>query len=213
MRRAILTGFEPFGPYGYNPVQDTANEYNGKTLGDVEVVGLVLPCTYFGAFEVLSVKIDELSPDIVLGSGLASRVRRIRLEAVGRNNMNGVYADADGRKPDNEPLVRGGKMYYPTNSNAVALANSLHGEGIPSEVSVDAEGFICNSLIYLTSRRISEERMPIKFAFFHTPWTDDYLDKVDVGQGKVTIRKSDLRRTIETLIGSIELPYDMNSPV
>ncbi len=26
MKRAILTGFEPFGPYKFNPVQDTTKE-------------------------------------------------------------------------------------------------------------------------------------------------------------------------------------------
>jgi len=35
MRKAIITGFEPFGPYKFNPVQDTTEEYNGKTLGDI----------------------------------------------------------------------------------------------------------------------------------------------------------------------------------
>ena len=200
MRRAILTGFEPFGPYKYNPVQDTAREYNGKRLGDIEVVGLVVPCTYYGAFQLLSDKIDELSPDIILGSGLASRVQRIRLEAIGRNIMNGKYADAKGRKPNNEPIVEMGDLWYPTNSNNISLANSLYESEIPAEVSVDAEGFICNSLIYLTAKRISDENLPIRFAFFHTPWTKDYLDRVNLEQGKIAIEKSDLNKTIEILL-------------
>jgi pyroglutamyl-peptidase len=200
MRRAILTGFEPFGPYKYNPVQDTAREYNGKKLGDIEVVGLVVPCTYYGAFQLLSERIDELSPDIILGSGLASRVQRIRLEAIGRNVMNGKYADAEGRKPENKPIIEGGRLWYPTTSNNVILANSLYEAEIPAEVSVDAERFICNSLIYLTAKRISDENLPTRFAFFHTPWTEDYLDRINLEQGKITIKKSDLKKTIEILL-------------
>jgi pyroglutamyl-peptidase len=203
MKRAILTGFEPFGPYRYNPVQDTAREYDGKNLGDIEVVGLVLPCAYYGAFKLLSERIDELSPDMIIGSGLASGVQRIRIESVGRNFMNGKYADAEGRMPDNEPLVRGGKPWYRTNSDNVLLADSLYAAGIPAEVSVDAEGFICNSLIYLTAKRISDEDLPIRFAFFHTPWTEDYLDRIELEPGKTTIKKSDLRKTIEILLGEV----------
>jgi len=203
MKRTILTGFEPFGPYQYNPVQDTTKEYNGKRLGDVEVVGLVVPCTYYGAFELLSKKIDELSPDIVLGSGLASRIQRIRLETIGRNVMNGKYADADGKKPNNEPIVPGGKLWYPTTSDNIILANSLYEAEIPAEVSIDADGFICNSLIYLTAKKISDGNLPIRFAFFHTPWTEDYLDKINLEQGKVTIKKSDLRKTIEILVKEV----------
>ena len=208
MRRAILTGFEPFGPYKYNPVQDTAREYDGKRLGDIEVVGLVVPCTYYGAFQLLSEKIDELSPDIILGSGLASRVQRIRLEAIGRNIMNGKYADAEGKKPENELIVEGGRLWYPTNSDSISLANSLYEAEIPAEVSVDAEGFICNSLIYLTSKRISDDNLPIRFTFFHTPWTEDYLDRINLEQGKIAIKKSDLKKTIEILLQ--ELGEELN---
>lgn len=208
MRRAILTGFEPFGPYKYNPVQDTAREYDGKRLGDIEVVGLVVPCTYYGAFQLLSEKIDELSPDIILGSGLASRVQRIRVEAIGRNIMNGKYADAEGKKPENEPIVGGGRLWYPTNSDNISLANSLYEAEIPAEVSVDAEGFICNSLIYLTSKRISDDNLPIRFTFFHTPWTEDYLDRINLEQGKIAIKKSDLKKTIEILLQ--ELGEELN---
>jgi pyroglutamyl-peptidase len=200
MKRAILTGFEPFGPYKFNPVQDTAIEYNGKRIGNIEVVGVVLPCTYYSSFLVLSEKIDELSPDIVLSCGLASRVRRIRLEAVGRNIMNGKYADAVGRKPDNEPIIEDAKLEYPTTLDNISLAKSLYDAGISAEVSFDAEGFICNSLLYLTARKIFEQNLLIRYAFFHTPWTDDYLDRISLEQGKITIKKSDLNKTIEIIL-------------
>ena len=200
MHRAIITGFEPFGDYAYNPVQDLAQEMNGKRAGGFEVIGLVLPCTYYGAFQLLTERMDRFSPDLVIGSGLASRVRCIRFEAFGRNVMNGKYADADGRKPDNQPIVNGGKEFYPTNVNNVHLADSLNGAGIPAEVSVDAGGFICNSFIYLTARKISEEQLPVKFAFFHTPWTDDYQSKISLEQGKVWIKRTDLTKTVETIL-------------
>lgn len=200
MKRAILTGFEPFGPYRFNPVQDITEEYDGRTLENIEIVGLVVPCTYYGAFEKLSGEIDRLSPDIILSTGLASRVPRIRLEAIGRNIMNGKYPDADGKEPKNEPIIIDGSMWYPTNADNVKLAHSLFEAGIPAEVSVDAEGFICNSLIYLTARRIHNEGLSIQHAFFHSPWTDDYLDRIKLEEGKVTIKKQDLRKVIEILL-------------
>lgn len=203
MKKAILTGFEPFGLYKYNPVQDVAKEYDGKVIGDIEVTGLVLPCTYYGAFDLLSKKIDNLFPEVILGSGLASKVQCIRLEGIGRNIMGGKYADADGRKPENEPLIQGGRLWYPTNSDNISLANALYEAGVPSEISVDAEGFICNSLIYLTAKRIFEEKLPIKFAFFHTPWLEEYLDRIHLEPGKVTITKRDLKKTIEVLINEL----------
>ncbi len=200
MKRAILTGFEPFGSYKYNPVQDTTIEYDGKRIDDIEIIGLVLPCTYYGAFEKLSEKIDKFSPDIILSSGLASRIPRIRIEAIGRNIMNGKYSDAEGMLPNGEPIIKGDKTEYLTNVNCIELANALYDSGIPAEVSVDAEGFICNSLIYQTARKIHKEKLLTKFAFFHTPWTEDYMNKIDLEQGKAAIKKESLRKGIEILL-------------
>ena len=200
MKHAILTGFEPFGPYKYNPTQDIAREYNGRIIEDVKIFGLVLPCTYYGASKLLSDKINELSPNIILGTGLASRVNGIRIETVGRNIMNGKYEDAEGRKPDKEPIIKDGDPWHPTTFNNSLFMMPLCKAGIPAELSIDAEGFICNSLIYLTAKRIYDEKLPIKFAFFHTPWTTDYVDKINLEPGKITIEKADLRKTIEILI-------------
>lgn len=202
MKRALVTGFEPFGPYKFNPTQDIVRDID-KRVGGIEIVGLVLPCTYYGAFEILSKKIDELSPDIILSTGLASRVPKIRLEALGRNVMHGKYPDANGLHPDHLPLVPEGKQSYATTVNTVALADRLYAAHIPAEISVDAEGFICNSLVYLTARRIHEETLHIKHAFFHTPWTDDYVGKIELEQGKTTIKKQDLRKTVELLLGAM----------
>ncbi|MCX6815069.1 MAG: hypothetical protein NTY20_05480, partial [Candidatus Aenigmarchaeota archaeon] len=197
MKRAILTGFEPFGPYEGNPVQDTAKEYNGKRIGDIEVAGIVLPSTYYGAFDVLSDEIDRLGPDMILGTGLASSVRRIKLEAVGENIMKGKYADANDYRPEGVRIAPKGKDFYRTNADNISLAYCLSKNGIPAEVSVDAEGFICNSLIYLTARRIEKENLPVRHAFFHTPWTQDYLGRVKLEEGKTTISKDELRRAID----------------
>lgn len=203
MKRAIITGFEPFGPYKFNPTQDIAKEYDGKKVMNIEIVGLILPCTYYGAFELLSEKIDELSPEVVLSTGLASSVQRLRIEAIGRNIMNGKYPDANGQKPENKPILDDGKSWYAANSNSACLANALYELGMPAEISVDAEGFICNSLIYLASGKIHNKKLPIKNAFVHTPWTDDYLGKIELEKTKVTIKKEELKKGIEILLTTL----------
>ncbi len=200
MVKAILTGFEPFGPYKFNPVQDITEEYDGQKVGDIEICGLVLPSTYYGAFDLLSKKINQLSPNIILSTGLASRVKGIRFETTGRNIMNGKYPDAKGFEPKNKPIIKEGKAEYKINVNVADLKNLLSKAGIPVEISNDAEGFICNSLLYLTLRKIHEEQLPIKYVYFHIPWTDDYLGRIKLEKGKITIKKQDLRRGIEILL-------------
>ena len=144
MKKAILTGFGPFGNYEFNPTQDVVKEWDGKKLGNIEITGLVLPGTYYGAFDVLSEKIDSLAPDIVLSTGLASRVRGIRFETIGRNIMDGRYPDANGFEPKGKPIIPGAKEVYSINTNAVRLADMIYKNEIPSEVSEDAEFFFVN---------------------------------------------------------------------
>ncbi len=203
MKRAILTGFEPFGPYKFNPTQDVAKEYDGTNLKGIEIVGLVLPCTYYGAFEKLSGQIEEFSPDIILSTGLASSIPGFRLELLGKNVMNGKYPDADGKKPENEPIIKSGKAKYRTNCDIIHLAEKFEDASLTVDISSDAEEFICNSLIYLTSRRIRDGGLQIKNAFLHTPWTDDYTNKIKLEQNKITVKKEDLKKGIEALLVSM----------
>ena len=199
MKRAILTGFEPFGDYGFNPVQDSTKAYDGKRVGDIEVKGLILPSAY-DAFGILSSEMDRLSPDIVLETGFASRIHRIRLEAYGRNEMHhDTHADSKGRMPDHEPIVVGGAPYYRTNVDNVVLARSLYERGIPAEVWVDADAFICNALLYLTAMRIALEGSGVRHAYFHTPATDDYRGRPGL-EGKTTIPRGHLMKAIEVLL-------------
>jgi pyroglutamyl-peptidase len=203
MKQVILTGFGPFGPYKFNPTEDLVKEYDERLVGNAKVKGLVLPCTYHGAFDILSKMIDKLSPVAVLSTGLDSHAERLRLEISGENVMNGEYADSDGSKPVLEPIVSGGKQFYDTNADNIALASHLNQAGVPVEMSVEAGSFICNSLIYLTSRRIRQQGLPIKNAFVHTPWTDDYSSKIKLEPGKVFIPKKELHAGIEALINAL----------
>jgi len=201
--KAILTGFEPFGNYRSNPTQDLALRYHGKKIGDIEVVGLVLPALYYEAFDELCSKIDEVNPDIILSTGLASRARKFRLELVGMNRMDGKYPDAKGRDPEGQQTIPGGKDHYEVNSNPNSLADVLNENGFPAELSVDAEDFICESLIYLTSGYIRENGIMVRNAFLHTPWTKDYLGRAKIGSGKITIKKQDLNRAVELLLAEL----------
>jgi len=201
LEKVILTGFEPFGPYKYNPVYDTTLKLDRQNFEGLEICGLILPADYYEASELLLEKIKEFSPKAVLSTGLSSSISKIRFEAIGNNNMNGKYADKNGKKPNNEKIILDGKLFYKTNVDNVDLAHSLDVAGISAEVSVNADYFICNSLIYLTARNIERENLQVKFGFFHTPWTDAYTKLVDIPSDKKIIPQKMLEKAIkETFI-------------
>ncbi len=46
MENIILTGFDIFGPYEYNPTLQSAIDFDGRIIGNRKVHGIVLPSTY-----------------------------------------------------------------------------------------------------------------------------------------------------------------------
>lgn len=206
MKKVILTGFEPFGGYKYNPTEDSTKYFDKKVVSGIKVKGLVLPCTYFGAFKILSNVINREKPDAIISTGLASSVKGIRIETTFHNIMNGKYPDADGKIPNGLPIWDKpfAKDYLIATADSVYLANVLRSNGIPVELSMDAEGFICNSLGYLTTKKILQKSFLSTInMFIHVPWNDDYDDKIILEPSKIFMGKDKYYEAIELLIKNI----------
>jgi pyroglutamyl-peptidase len=206
MKKVILTGFEPFGEYKHNPTQESAKYFNMKVVSDVKVIGLSLPCTYYGAFNTLARVMEYEQPDAIISTGLSSSVRGIRIETAFRNIMNGKYPDASGSTPNGTPISskQDSPEFLVANTNHSYLVSLLKADNIPVELSVDAEGFICNSLGYLTTQKIMEDLFPsVKNMFIHIPWTDDYKDKIILEPSKIFLEKDKYYRALKLLIEHI----------
>ncbi len=203
MKKVILTGFQPFGPYKFNPVEESTKYFDKKLLKGNKIKGIVLPCTYFGAFKILKEAVEELNPDHILSTGLASSVRGIRFETTGINRMEGKYPDAEGYSPKGIPLIPGGKESIKTNSDNLYLSQILSNNGIKTEISNNADYFICNSLIYLTSNFLQNNKPEIMNTFIHVPWTENYKSKIKLEPHKVMIPKRELQDSIETIIQNV----------
>lgn len=206
MKKIIITGFGPFGPYQFNPTEDLARFYNGKVINNIEIIGVVLPCTYYGGFEMLSKIIDEVHPEAIISTGFSSSAKEIRIETTFRNVMNGKYPDADGYMPRNIPIDKefftGHKLSSVSDSLYLEKILNLH--QIPVELSENADSFFCNSLGWLTSKKLRKHPVfHISNMFIHIPCTDDYQHKVDLGPDKIFLEKETLHNAIDLLIQCI----------
>jgi pyroglutamyl-peptidase len=204
MKKIILTGFDIFGPYCFNPSKDLAFYYNSKFItGQEQIIGIVLPCTYFGAFKELAPIIDRENPYAVISVGFSSSVKGIRIETTFKNLMNGKYPDAAGYDPKNVPIENGAPETLISTADNIHLLGLLYERNIPVEISTDADAFICNYLGYSTTKKIIDEHLPIKNMFIHIPWTDDYRGAAELHPDKIFIKKQKLHAAIEILIKNI----------
>lgn len=211
MRTIIVTGFEPFGNYEYNPTQDLINEINTKYANrgydnGLKVIGIVLPCEYIRAFDILKEVIQRENPDAILNIGLSSEAKGIRFEKRFKNKMHHIkYADNIGYRPNHISILENGKPELNTTYNEVFyLIKLLRDEKIHVEVSEDANGFICNSLGYRVANHIKYLEKYIAHVFIHIPWTSDYKGKISLeGTGKIFIEKEELNKAVDIMINHI----------
>lgn len=198
--QAIITGFEPFGPYLFNPTADLAFQLDGQLVGDTRVRGIVLPATYDTAYQMLQSEVTQICPRIVISFGLSSSIPRIRVEACGRNEKSGKYADKLGITAHGEKIDPDGTDFLHTNTNVCELVMKLTLAGIPADISFNADTFICNALIYRMMMAITAGGIETTYAFIHVPWTDNYLDRINLEKGKITVPWSTLETIVQTIL-------------
>jgi pyrrolidone-carboxylate peptidase len=130
----------------------------------------------------------------------------VRIETTFHNAMNGKYPDSDGNIPNGLPLCDepNAKDFLLATANNKYLADLLYSNGIPVEISKDADAFICNSLGYLTSKKILNNQFSsMRNMFIHIPWTDDYKNKINLEPSKIFLEKEKYYQAIELLIKNI----------
>jgi pyroglutamyl-peptidase len=204
MKKIILTGFEPFGPYIHNPTQQSTLDFHGKIFGDREVVGIVLPSVYNAWGWLASTILHNSDAYAIISTGLASSAKGIRIESTFRNTMNGKYSDANGYAPNNIPVLNK-NVPYTIHSKAPhkKLFHLLLENDIPTERSNDAGNFICNALGYTTSVAMRNARYVNRNLFVHIPWTTPYKDKVSIEPGKIFLDHELYYKGLELLITNI----------
>lgn len=204
MKKVILTGFEPFGGYKYNPTQQSALDFNGKIFGDREIIGVVLPCIY-NAWGHLITLIRSEEPYAILGTGLASSVQGMRIESTFHNVMGSKYADAYGYAPQNIPIMIGRASPYTVKAKSQAnkLFKLLAENDIPAEFSTNADGFICNALGYHMSLAARTSCYIERTLFVHVPWTTDYRQLVPISSEKNYLETELYYKGLELLIRNI----------
>ncbi len=202
MKQVMITGFDPFGPYKYNPSQDIVEYFKGKTIAGNKINAILLPTIYY-AFALIEEEIAKTKPIAIISTGLSSSVKGIRIESTGRNIMNGKYVDKNGVLASGEPILKAESEFVGVNTDSCKFANILAKNNIPVEISADADGYTCNALIYETSHYLAKNKLATKQFFLHSPWTDKYKGKVDLEPQKIMIAEEDLFRAVELIIENL----------
>jgi pyroglutamyl-peptidase len=85
MSTVLVTGFERYGTTPVNPAEGVARALDGEVVGDVQIVGRIVPCVYWKCVETVKLAIEEVGPRLVILLGEFGGRSMITVERVAIN--------------------------------------------------------------------------------------------------------------------------------
>ncbi|WP_440063544.1 pyroglutamyl-peptidase I [Streptosporangium sp. OZ121] len=167
MKGVLLTGFEPLDGVG-NPSWEAIRLVPGVRTA-------LLPCAFGGALEHLRAAVAEHDPAVVVCVGQAGGRPDVTVERVAVNLDDACIPDCAGRRPIDEPVVRGGPAAYFSTLPVKACVAAARAVGVPASVSQSAGTFLCNHLFYGLMHMIATERPAIRGGFVHVPFSPEQV--------------------------------------
>jgi pyroglutamyl-peptidase len=170
--RVLVTGFEPYGTTPVNPAQLVAEALHGDEIGGSPVEGLTVPSTWFESIDVVTARIDEHRPTIVVMLGEHPGRAMVTVERLAQNlNDSARYRVADnvGVVLEDEVTVPGGPVGYDATLPIRAMVRAMRTAGIPADISDTAGTLVCNHLMYGVLHHIAEEGLDVRAGWVHLP--------------------------------------------
>lgn len=196
--RVLLTAFEPFGEFPYNPsAQLVAALVAGPPRG-VVLHAVLLPVDTERVGETLEAAMEKAQPQAVLSFGLAAGRSSISLERAALNLLDFVIPDNRGIRHEGRPIVLGGPAAYFSTLPLRPMLEGLKAAGIPAEISLSAGAYLCNQAFYLLMNW--SERFGVGQAgFVHLPCTPELAAQVGKLQPSMSLEV--MIRGAEILLG------------
>jgi len=163
----LMSGFEPFGGYATNPSYDALIPLHEELILDLDIRIIEIPVTWESGWSSLLEKIDELSADVVIGTGMAGS-DAMRFETLARNEASGT--DNDNVTLSGDPVVTGGPATIPVDLPVSQMSDAMDGGGFDIMTSDNAGDFLCNHVFYnLMYHADNSDDPPVAAGFIHVP--------------------------------------------
>ncbi len=167
----LMSGFEPFGAYDTNPSYDALIPLHEQLILNLDIRVIEIPVTWESGWPSLLEKIDELNPDVVVGTGVAGS-DAMRFETLARNVASGK--DEDDMTLSGEPVVTGGPATIPTELPVSQMSDAMDGGGFDVMISDNAGDFLCNYVFYNLMYHVdNSDDPPVAAGFIHVPPASD----------------------------------------
>ncbi|RXI98356.1 pyroglutamyl-peptidase I [Anaerobacillus alkaliphilus] len=202
--KVLVTGFEPFGGMEVNPTAQLSQAISEDEINGIEIYSATLPVVYDLCVQQLLLKIEEISPDVVISCGLAFGRASVTIERIGINIKDtageGQKGDNQGDKPIDERIIPDGPDGLFSTLPIRTITTQLKQAGIPAQISNSAGTYICNNTLYGMLHYIIEKNLAIRAGFIHFPATPEMtVDKPNVASMAFETQLNALRTIVKSL--------------
>ncbi|WP_342572038.1 pyroglutamyl-peptidase I [Paenibacillus sp. FSL R5-0749] len=204
MVKILISGFEPFGGDTVNPTGALMEALTNEVVEGAELKTVLLPVHFDECADLLIAEMEAYRPDVVIACGLAKGRTCITPERIAVNVKDippGSYADNQGQRPVDEPIVDGSPDGLFSTLPIRAMVNDMSAAGIPSAVSNTAGTYICNNTMYRLLDHIRVGQLPIRAGFVHFPAsTEMAVLQPSVPSLPIPVMLDALRMMIRTIV-------------
>jgi len=171
MTTLLITGFGPFPGAPFNPTTPLVKHLariRRPGLADVRIVGHVFPTSYAAVDRELPALIAQHRPDALLMFGLATRAKRVRIEARARNAL-ALLPDVQGATVHKAKIAPGGPASLTMPAPMMRLLSAARTLRVPTILSRDAGRYLCNYLCWRAAEAAAAKEGQQLAAFVHVP--------------------------------------------
>ena len=147
--KILIFGFKPYGKYKTNISENIINK-----LKNININKKIILSTKFNKNKIIK-KIKKTNPDIIIGIGQHSRVRKIRNEIKAKNIIKL-------KREKKSKLIN-------KNSKKGLFTNLKINKMKQTTVSYNAGTYVCNFTMFNIMDYIIKNNKDTKFAFLHIP--------------------------------------------
>lgn len=180
----LVTGYEPWDKFPYNPSGVIAQALDGRELGQGHTIrGAVMPVDCVAMPEVLAKLWEQHRPEYVVGLGLAFGDSGLRLERLGHNWVAISNPDNGGHIRPGEPIIEDAPAAYFSPLPVADMVAALLDEGIPAYSSDHAGTHLCNEMLYVALHRANQmQQNRPQCGFIHLPATPELAVQVALSE-------------------------------
>lgn len=169
-RKALVTGFEPYGGRGSNPAFELAHGIDGASIAGLAVTGRGLPVRFEGLRQRLEDLIETENPDVVISVGLWPSENMIRLERFAHNLADFEIPDNTGNRTRDSDLQSNGAVALKASWPVRRIQERMLAGGIPARLSETAGTFLCNVTLYGCLQALEKRNGRRLCGFMHVPY-------------------------------------------